>query len=441
MNVKIENVSSVKKKLSFEVAAEQVDTAIDKAYQKIGKTAKIKGFRPGKIPRSILEQYYAPQMEEQVLSRLINDSYFKALVDHQIPAISDPEIVDSSPLEKGKPFTYQAQVEIKPEIEVKDYQGLSLQKEKLDIDEEVISGRLEEMRASRAEMVVSSREEAVLGDFVSIDFEGFVDEVPFEGGSAQDHVLELGSGSFIPGFEDQVVGMSRGEERQVTVTFPEEYGNADLAGKPATFKVVLKEIKEKVLPALDDEFAKGFGLGSLTELQERLQENYRTQEINRIEGDLRERLVTVLIERNPMEVPDTMVEKQLDHMLENVRNRFKSQGMNMEMLGLTDESFRQMYRETAVRQVQGALLLEAVARQEKIEVASAELDGKLEKIAEMANAPLEAVKSYYARDEARRGLMAQAVEEKAVQFLLDGSNIEEVAKEQLADRETSNEKE
>jgi trigger factor len=297
------------------------------------------------------------------------------------------------------------------------------------------------MRASRAEMVVSSREEAVLGDFVSIDFEGFVDDVPFEGGSAQDHVLELGSGSFIPGFEDQVVGMSRGEERQVTVTFPEEYGNADLAGKPATFKVVLKEIKEKVLPALDDEFAKGFGLESLTELQERLQDNYRTQEINRIEGDLRERLVTALTERNPVEVPDTMVEKQLDHMLENVRNRFKSQGMNLEMLGLTDESFRQMYRETAVRQVQGALLLEAVARQEKIEVASAELDDKLEKIAEMANAPLEAVKSYYARDEARRGLMAQAVEEKAVQFLLDSSNIEEVAKEQLADRETSNEKE
>jgi len=436
MNVRIEDVSSVMKKLSFEVGADKVDAEIDKAYQKIAKSAKIKGFRPGKIPRHLLEQYYGAQMEEQVLNRLINDSYFKALVDHRIAAISDPEILENSPLEKGKPFTYSAHVEVKPEIEMKDYQGLSLQKEKFEFDSKIVDDRLEEMRAARAEMTVSSRDVARAGDFVVIDFEGFVDDTPFEHGKADDYQLELGSGSFIPGFEEQLDGMKRGEEREIQVSFPENYGSAELAGKPAKFRVVLKEIKEKTLPALDDDFARGFGLTSLAELKEKIEENHRQQEINRIDGDLRERLVSALIERNPVDVPEKMVAGQLDYMLQNIRNRFKSQGMTLEMLGMNEESFRSMYRETAVKQVQGSLLLEAVARQEQFKIETSEIDDKLQQIAQMANAPLEAVRNYYGADENRRSLVAQIVEEKAVQFLLAQSNIEEVAKEQLsADKE------
>jgi len=432
MNVRIEDVSSVKKKLSFEVGAEKVDAEIGKAYQKIAKSAKVKGFRPGKVPQHLLEKYYAPQMEEQVLNRLINDSYFKALVEHRIAAVSDPEIVESGTLEKGKPFTYAAQVEVKPEVEVKDYQGLALQKEKFEFDAKIVEERLEEMRAGRAEMVTSSRDEAAAGDFVTIDFEGFVDGTPFEHGKADDYQLELGSSSFIPGFEEQLQGMKRGEEREVQVTFPENYGSEELAGKPATFRVVLKEIKEKALPALDDEFAKGFGLESLAELKEKIEENYRQQETSRIDGDLRERLVTALIERNPVEVPETMVAGQLDYMLQNIRNRFRSQGMTLEMLGMNEESFKSMYRETAVKQVQGTLLLEGIARQESMKVENEEIDGKLAQIAEMSNAPLEAVRKYYGSDENRRGLVGQIVEEKAVQFLLGQAKIEEVEKEQLS---------
>jgi trigger factor len=435
MNVKIEDLSSIKKKLSFEVAADRVEAEIEKAYEKIGRSAKIKGFRPGKVPRHLLEKYYGPQMEEQVLGRLINDSYFKALVEHRIAAIADPEIFDSSPLVRGKAFTYEARVEVKPEVVVKDYQGLRLQKERFDFDPSVIDGRLEEMRAARAEMAVSERESAAVGDFAIIDFEGSVDGTLFEHGSAQDYLLELGSGSFIPGFEEQVQGMRRGEERQIAVTFPENYGSKELAGKPATFRVVLKEIKEKVQPPLDDDFARGYGLQSLAELREKLEENYRQQEANRIDGDLRERLVSALVERNPIEVPETMVASQLDYMLQNLRNRFRSQGMTLEMLGMNDESFRAMYRDTAVRQVQGSLLLEGVARQEELRVEAAELDGEIEKIARMANAPAEAVRKHYAEDERRRALVAQVVEEKAVRLLLEQAQIEEVDKAQLADAE------
>jgi trigger factor len=431
MDVKIETLSSVKKQLSFEVGAEQVSAEIEKAYQKIGRTAKIKGFRPGKVPRHLLEQYYGPQMEEQVLSKLINDSYFKALAQNDIRAITDPQIVDSGTLERGKPFTYTAQVEVKPEVEVRDYQGLSLVREQLLVDEKTIEDRLTEMQGSRAEMQVSEREHAANGDFVTIDFEGSINGELFPGGQAKDHVLELGSGSFIPGFEEQLAGMARGEERSVEVTFPEAYGNKDLAGKPATFKVLLKEIKTKVQPPLDDEFAKGFGLESLSELRERLTDNFQAQEKERIQGDLRDRLIQALIERNPIEVPEVMVDKQLEYMLDNLRKRFQSQGMTLEMLGLTDDVFRSKYRETAVRQVQGTLLLEGVARQEKVAVEEGEIDGKLVEIAQMANAQVDAVKNYYARDEARRGLVAQIVEEKTIQFLLDKAQIAEVSKDQL----------
>lgn len=441
MNVQIEDISSIKKKLTFEVAAEAVDAEIQKSYQKIAKTAKVKGFRPGKIPRQVLEQHYAPQMEEQVLGRLINDSYFKALVEHRIAAVSDPEIVENSPLEKGKPFSYEAQVEIKPEVEVKDYTGIPLQKEKFEPDAKVVEDRLEEMRAGQAQMEVTSRKKARTGDFVVIDFEGFVDGEAFAGGKADGHVLELGSGTFIPGFEEQLEGMKREEEREVEVTFPEEYGNKELAGKPATFKVALSEIKEKVPPQLNDEFAKGFGMESLDKLKEQLEESYRTQETNRVDGDLRERLMTALIERNPLEVPEAMVARQLEYMLENVKGRMQSQGMSLEMLGMTEDSFKPMYRDTAVKQVQGSLILEAVARQEEVKVEDSEIDGKLEEIAAMANAPLDAVKKHYAGDDARRGLISQIAEEKVVRFLLDKSSIEEVDKEQLAAQTSDDEKE
>ncbi len=427
MNVKVEDVSSIKKKLIFEVAAEQVDKEIQKAFKKIGKTAKIKGFRAGKIPVSVLEKYYGGQMEQDVLRSLINATYFKALQENDIPAVGEPNIVESSGINKGEAFTYEAEVEVKPEVTAKDYTKISLEKEKFVADPKAVEGRLEEMGASKAQLEVTKRKKARKGDSVIIDFEGFIGEEAFAGGKGDDSLLELGSNSFIPGFEEQVIGMQREETKDVEVSFPEEYGQAELAGKPAVFKVLLKEIKEKVSPDLDDEFAKGFGVDTLDELKEQLQTSYETQETNRVENDLREKLVGKLIESNPVEVPEAMIAKQLEHMYENITNRMKSQGMTPEMMGITQENFRENYRTTAIEQVSGNLILEAIGNQEKIVADESEIDAKLEEIATMANAPIDMVKKHYAGAEARSGLMAQIAEEKVVTFLLESAKVKEVA--------------
>jgi trigger factor len=239
MNVKVEEVSSIKKKLIFEVAADQVDKEIQKAFRKIGKSAKVKGFRQGKVPQSVLEKYYGDQMEQDVFSRLINDTYFKAIVEHKVAIVGEPNIVDSSGVVKGEAFTYAAEVEIKPEVQAKDYTGLSLQKEAFSMDPGLADGRLEELLQSRAQLEVSKRKKAREGDSLEIDFAGSIDGEPFEGGQGEDFTLELGAGTFIPGFEEQLVGMKREEEKEITVTFPEDYGQKDLAGKPAQFKVKL----------------------------------------------------------------------------------------------------------------------------------------------------------------------------------------------------------
>ena len=432
MNVKIEELSSIARKLHFEVGAERVDQEIERAFRKIGKSAKIKGFRPGKIPLSVLEQYYGGQMEQEVLGRLVNETYFKALDDHAIPAVSEPRIVDSSGVTRGQPFTYQAEVEIKPHVVAKDYTGVALQKEAFTLDPQVIDGRVEELRTSRAQLEVSSRDRAQSGDSVVIDFEGCVDGVPFEGGNAEDFTLELGSGTLIPGFEEQVAGMGRGDEKVIAVTFPEDYGQQTLAGKPATFRVVLKEIKEKVAPALDDEFAQGFGVDTLADLRAQLEASYLAQETGRIDSDLRERLVRELIARNPFEVPDALVAKQLEQMYANITGRMRGQGLTPEMLGITPENFAERYRETAANQVKGVLLLEAIGRQEGITAEAGEVDERLEEIARMANAPLEMVQKYYAGEAARAGLLTQIAEEKVVRFLLDQARITEVPRAALA---------
>ncbi len=426
MSVTVEVLSPIRKKLSLEVAADVVDAELENAYKKIAKTADIKGFRKGKVPRKILEQHYGPRAQYDAAGPLINNSLYKALLDNKIEAVSQPEVTESGTVERGKPFKYEAEVDVRPEVVAKDYTQLKLEKEKFYFDENVIDQQLEQMANSRTQLEVTSRKKARDGDTVIIDFEGFIDDTPFENGAAKDFELALGSNSFIPGFEAQVVGMKREQEKEIEVTFPEEYGAKELAGKPAVFKVLVKEIKEKHIPKIDDALAKELDADNLDELKERIRENSIAQEKQRIDGQLQEGLMTALIENNVFEVPEGMIENQLHHLKDSFTQKLKAQGMTLEMLGMNDESFATAYRDMAVQQVKGELVLDAIADQEKIIVDEAEIEQKMQEFADNSEVPLDQVQKYFENQSTLAGLKGQILQEKVTKFLLEQAVVTEV---------------
>ena len=430
MSVTIEVVSPIKKKLIVEIAADIVETELENAYKKIAKTADIKGFRKGKIPRKMLEQHYGPRAQYDAAGPLINNSLYKALLDNKIEAVSQPEVKESGVVESGKPFKYEAEVEVRPEIVAKDYAQLNLEKEIFSFDESVVAQQLEQMANSRTLLEVTSRKKARDGDTVIIDFEGFIDGTAFENGAGTDFELALGSNSFIPGFEAQLVGMKREQEKEVEVTFPEGYGSKDLAGKPAVFKVLVKEIKEKIVPKIDDALAKELDADNLDDLKERIKENSIAQEQQRIDNQLQENLMTALIENNSFEVPEGMIENQLHHLKDSFTQKLKAQGMSLEMLGMNEESFAKTYRDMAVQQVKGELILDAIAAQEKIVVEDAEIEQKKQEFSANGEVPLDQVEIYFKNESALAGLKGQILQGKVTKFLLDQAVVTEVEPQQ-----------
>lgn len=433
MQIKVESLSKVKRKINFEIPAERVASEIDKVYEQIRKRTAIKGFRKGKVPKAYIEKYYSGAMEQDVVKNLVNDTYFKTLADEKIYPVSYP-VIENEELKQGEPFKYTAVVEVFPEVEIREFAGLEVGKEIYRFDEEAINRRIEEMRESLAQLrPVEDGRPAATGDFVTLDFEGCIDGVPFEGGKGEDYQLELGSGRFIPGFEEQICGMKAGEEGEIRVTFPESYGNTDLAGKEATFTIKVKEMKVKELPPLDDDLAKGFGeFETLDQLRAKLVEEYEKHEKERIEAEFKERIVKALIEKNDLEVPEALVNQQLDLMLENAKKRLAYQRLNLEMMGLDDERYKVQFRPVAESQVKGSLLLDALARQEDIKVADSEIEDKFRLMSGDNEQSLEAVRNYYQQNgKARENLIAQIREEKAIAYLVERANVSEVSRDEI----------
>lgn len=441
MSVTVEQVSSIKKKLIIEVAADVVAEALENGYKKAAKTADIKGFRKGKVPRAMLEKQYGPRVAHDTSNDLINNTLYKSMLDNKIEAVSQPEIVEIGSIENGQPFSYQAEVEVRPEIEVKDYTGLSLEKEILTFDDAVVDQQIEQMATSKVQLEVTKRKKAREGDTVIIDFEGFIGDTPFENGAAKDYQLELGSNSFIPGFEDQVVGMKREDEKEINVSFPESYGAKELAGKEAMFKVVMNEIKEKVEPKIDDDFAKEMGSENLAELKAAVRENAIKQEEGRIGAQLQESLMNALIENNSFDVPEGMISNQLLHLKDSFSQRLKAQGMTLEMLGMNDENFATTYRDMAVQNVKGEILLDTIAAQEGIELEENLVEDKMKSFAEESNAQLEEVQKYFENPTALAGLKGQLLTEKVIAFLMESATVTEVEpkKPEVAEEEATEE--
>ncbi len=428
MQVTIETVNPVTKKVSIEIPAERVDAEIEKAYTGIQKKAKMQGFRPGKAPMQLIRRTYSDAMRDEVMRRFYEQTLFKALDEHKIEPIDSPTI-ESDILEQGAPFKYSALVEIMPEILLNEYTGFAVSKEKFALNPDNIEGEIKRMQENMAQLTPLAEDAAVeAGHTVSIDYTYSVEGFPLENSSAEDAEFEVGTGKMLPGFEEQLVGMKCGDQKEIRITLPEDYRNKDAVGKDGVFQVTVKEIKSKELPELDDEFAKQFGeYETMDQLRAKMGEYLEKQESERIENELKERVIQELIRKNPLDVPQSMVKRQLDHMLENLKNRLKGQQMSIEMMGLDDDGFRLRFRDSAEDKVKGGLLLMALVEKENITVGDDDLAERFELISGGNPDMLGRIKEYYASNKAaRNALISEIKEDKAIRFLLDNAVVTEV---------------
>lgn len=428
MQVTVEAINSVTKKVSIEIPAEQVDTEIEKVYAGIQKKAKLQGFRPGKAPLQLIKRNYSDTMRDEVMRRFYDQTLFQALNEHKIEPVDTPTI-ECDAIEQGTPFKYSALVEIMPEILLQDCTGLSVTKEKYVFNPESIEGELKRMQENMAQLVPLEEGAPVEnGHVISIDYSFMVADHPEESSTADDSSIEVGAHQLMPEFEEQLIGMKAGEVKEIRVTLPEGYRNPEVAGKEGVFQVTLKEIKRKEMPELDDEFAQQFGeYETMEELRAKMAEYHQKQETERIENALKENIIQELIKKNPLDVPQSMVRRQLDYMFENLKNRLKSQRMSIEMMGLNEEGFRLRFRDSAEDKVKGGLLLMALVEKENITVDDEDLTQRYEQMAAGNPDMLSRIKEYYSTNrKAQNALIAEIKEDKAIRFLMDSAVITEV---------------
>jgi trigger factor len=424
MKVSVEEISVVKKKIHVEVPEDEVKKEVDSFYSDLKKKAKIKGFRPGKAPREILERYFKDYAKGEILQKLIQDTFPKALSETTLSPVSQP-VFDPKELEGGKAFEYSAIVETKPEIKVEGYVGLNLEGKRETVKEEEVEERLKNLQNLHAQLkTISDPRPVQTGDYVLIDYEAKEGSKPLEEGKGVDVAVEVGAGRFIPALEKNLVGLKPEEEKEVEVSFPEDYGYRKWAGKTFTFHVKVKEIKEKILPPLDDEFAKDLGdYESLEALKTKLREDLQKEREKGLDRQFKDQIVDQLMERNPMEVPPSLVEEQTHALISETKMRLASQGVDLKDVGMTEEKLHGDYGQMAERQVKTFLIIEKIAVQEGITVSDEEVESRLKEISEKSHQKFDAVKRYYEKNGLLPEVKAGILSEKTLNFLLEKADV------------------
>ncbi|NHN30133.1 trigger factor [Paenibacillus agricola] len=412
--------------LDVEVEADQVAAALDKAFKKVVQKVNVPGFRKGKVPRSIFEAKFGVEsLYQEALDIAVPEAYVLAVEETGIHPVDRPE-VDVEQFGKGQNLKFKATVIVKPEVELGEYKGIELEAKQAEVTEEEINEELDKLQKRHAELVPLEEGAAENGDVVSIDFEGFVDGVAFEGGKAEKYSLELGSGSFIPGFEEQVVGLSKGDLKDITVTFPENYQSEDLQGKEALFKIELHDIKRKNLPVLDDEFAKDISeFETLEEFKSDLTNNLKVRKQTEIERGKEADVVEKAAAAAQLDIPSIMIENETSQMVKEFENRLRTQGMNIEMYyqftGQNDDALKSQMRDDAEKRVRNNLVLEAIAKAEGIEVSEVEIHHELNVLApSYQRSPAELYNMLNANGNIE-DLKHDLIVKKTVAFLLENS--------------------
>ncbi|MDN4070984.1 trigger factor [Paenibacillus vini] len=426
--------------LEVEVEADRVTAALDKAFQKVVKKVNVPGFRKGKVPRAIFESRFGVEsLYQDAIDILLPEVYTEAVDQTDIFPVDRPE-VDVEQFAKGQAFKFKAKVTVKPEVKLGDYKGIEVPATDVEVSEEELTEELTRMQERHAELVVIDEEAAQNGDTVVIDFDGSVDGVPFEGGKAERYSLELGSNTFIPGFEEQVVGLATGDFKDVTVTFPETYHAEELAGKEAVFKVKVHEIKRKQLPELDDEFAKDVSeFDTLDEYKEDLKKQLQSRKEKEGEAERERVLVDKIGENAEVEIPQAMIDSEVQNMVRDFDNRLRAQGMNLDMFlgfsGQTIEDLQGQMTNDAEKRVRNNLVLEQIAKAEKIEATEEEINKELQDMADAYKRSPEEIRNILAANGSLGSLNEDVLLRKTIQFLIE--NAKEVPAEKAEKSEES----
>jgi len=429
MKVTVENVSSVKKIMHVEIPEEKVVRELNNAYKQLKNTAKIKGFRKGKAPRSVLERLFKKDVHNDVSSKLIQDSFIQALKEADLDIVGKPDI-DLPGLDKKGAYKYAATVEIKPEIEDIDFKNLTLKKYLYHITDEEMDVQLKMLQKNLAKQNPIAEDRGVReNDFVLIDYEGFKNGKPFaETQKTENHAMKVGEGHILKEFDDQLVGMKRGDNREIKVKFPEDYHNGKLANQEITFQIKLHEIREEVLPEIDDEFAKNFGkYETLDNLKDAITQNLDQGYAKRAEQEMNEQIFKSLIKKTEFELPDSMVEHELERIIEEVEKTLSYHNKSLEDHGLSREILLEKHRELAEKKVRRHLILDKIVRQENMTLSDEELENSFEEIAKGFNQPVEEIKKYYSQNEDNLEFFKQTLLEKhTIELIIKNSIIEEV---------------
>jgi trigger factor len=427
MKIDIDELSPVQRKVRVELPAETVAGEFSRAYKNLGQRVRVKGFRSGKIPRSVLQGIYGNEVKGEVRSHLVEESLEEIVKERGLQIVSRPE-VETAEFNESGPFSFSAVFEVKPDFEVRDYLGMEVEKVKIKITDAQVEDALRRLQEGHARLEpVEGREVVQKGDFVLLDFEGTIAGKPFAGGKGENYALEVGSGHALPQFEDAVAGLTLGERHAVAVPYPEDYPNKEISGQKVDFSIVVREIKQKILPALDDEFAKDHGeCATLDELKSRIRGRLEDELGHYQNEELKEKLVDRLIEAHSFTIPPSMVERQTRYLMERYQSQMSARRDSGADSPAPMEEVRKNFEARATRQVRATLLVERIAQIERMEVNDKDVQDRVDSLARAAGDRAKNLREIYSRPDARDDLRSQMVFDRTLGFLLERATIKEV---------------
>ena len=437
MKTRVEEISEVKRKINVEIDAEEVTKSIDKAYSQLSRKAKVKGFRPGKAPRKILEQYYGKQVVNDVKSDLIRESFPKVLDETKLFPLGEPSIEDEL-INPDNIFRYAIFMEVKPEFEIKNYMGISVDKEVLNISEETVDKSIEKIRKSHAKLISIEEDRGIIEqDRVIINYEGFWKDKPIKDIKGQEFMVHVGSGNFYKEVESGIVGLKKGDEKDIEIDLDENFSDSRLAGKLVNFNIVIIDIKKEDLPELNDDFAKVLGdnFESLADLRQKVTEEITLQEEKRIDSELKKRLIGKISDSVNFELPQILVESEINHSINSLKEGFSQNGMTMESTGISESKMRQELIKPSEVKIKEELVLDAIARLEAITVEEKDIGDSFDSLSGRTGSDPALIRQYYESNNLMNSFEAQILAEKTLNHLVKGAIINDVTEIQ---KETEN---